>query len=322
MRLPDFVVANVEPILVEWESFARHIWPDTVGNAAPDPSQLRDHAEEILHATVRDMKFPQSAEQQSEKSKGSGEDGAESTALDRASGTHGSTRVSDGFELWAVIAEYRALRASVIRLWRESEPTPDQGDLDDLTRFNESIDQSLTEAVRGYTDLVQRDREALLSNEQSARQDAESANRAKDAFLATLSHEMRTPLNAIVGWVNILRAKDCTEELIAEGMEVIERNSNMQTQLIQDLLDISGIVSGKMRLDLRNCDLRDSINAGVDAVRPAAMARSIKIDVQLEPEASKGVLRQHAVSADRLESGLKCRQVHAQGWKRLGEASP
>jgi signal transduction histidine kinase len=284
MRLPDFILANTEAILVEWEAFARRVWPDRLASAGIDPSKFRDHAEDILRATIRDMRSPQTAQEGSDKSRGDGVNGEE---LDQVSGVHGSVRVTDGYELWAVVAEYRALRASVIRLWSESEPTPDRRDLVDLTRFNESIDQSLTEAVRSYTAVIERNRETLLSSEQSARRDAESANRAKDAFLATLSHEMRTPLNAILGWVHILRAKGCSEKLLAEGMEVIERNSNMQAQLIQDLLDVSGIVSGKMRLEMRHCDLRDSINAGVDAVRPAAMARNIDIDVQLEPRAGQ-----------------------------------
>lgn len=287
MRLPDFILANLEPILVEWEAFARRVWPDPLQSAGVDPTKFRDHAEDILRAAVRDMASPQTSEQQSQKSTGMGRPGAGSEGLDRASKAHGFVRAKDEFELWAVVAEYRALRASVLRLWRESEPAADASDLDDLTRFNESIDQSLTEAVLRFTELVQRDREALLSSEQSARRQAESANRAKDVFLATLSHEMRTPLNAIVGWVHILRAKGYSQELLAEGMEVIERNTNMQAQLTRDLLDMSGINSGKMRLEVRQCDLRESINAGVDAVRPAAMARSITIDVGLESDAGQ-----------------------------------
>ena len=127
--------------------------------------------------------------------------------------------MASGFDLWAVIAEYRALRASVLRLWRESGPAPDLRDVDDVTRFNESIDQSLTHAVRSYVDQVERDREALLANEQASRREAEAANRAKDMFLATLSHEMRTPLNAIVGWLSILRHEARRNQAFSGGAQ-------------------------------------------------------------------------------------------------------
>jgi signal transduction histidine kinase/ActR/RegA family two-component response regulator len=283
MRLADFVLANMEPILSEWESFARGIWPKTPEIAAIDPSKLRDDAETILRTTARDMSAHQTVQEQSDKSKGEGRAGAESLALDEASNRHGLGRADDGFDISAVVAEYRALRASVLRLWIESEPAPDSNDLADLIRFNESMDQSLAESVRSYAARVSRDREALLTSEQAARQEAEDANRSKDIFLATLSHELRTPLNAIVGWINILRVGGHTEEHIGEGLDVIERSTKAQVQLIEDVLDVSRIVSGKMRLDIRNCDLREPINAGVDAVRPTARARNIRLDVQLEP---------------------------------------
>ena len=162
--------------------------------------------------------------------------------------------------------------------------------LDDLTRFNESIDQSLTHAVRSYADQVERDRETLLANEQASRRDAEAANRAKDVFLATLSHEMRTPLNAIVGWISILRNEDFEKRHLQEGLDVIERNTKAQVQLIDDVLDVSRIVSGKLRVDICPCDLTDVINAGVDAVRPAAEARDITLNVQLDPSASAHIV--------------------------------
>src|SRR5687768_2954537 len=112
MRLPDFIAANIEPILAEWEVFARSIWPASASGAAVDPSRLRDHAEEILRAAVIDMRTQQSGAAQSGKSKGEAGTGAESFGVNRASGDHGSSRVGEGFDLWAVVAEYRALRAS------------------------------------------------------------------------------------------------------------------------------------------------------------------------------------------------------------------
>jgi signal transduction histidine kinase/ActR/RegA family two-component response regulator len=286
VRLADFIAANVEPILAEWELFARGIWPK---GATVDPTELRDEAGDILHATVQDMRSDQTGAQQSEKSKGVVRLGSEGSGLTQASSSHGIGRAVSGFDLWAVIAEYRALRASVLRLWRESEPAPDLRDLNDVTRFNESMDQSLTDAVRSYAEQVERGREALLASEQASRREAEAADRAKDLFLATLSHEMRTPLNAIVGWLSILRHEDAETRHVREGLKVIERNTMAQVQLIDDLLDVSRIVSGKLRVDMQPCELLEAINAGVNVTRAAAAARGIKLTQRLDPSASRAV---------------------------------
>jgi signal transduction histidine kinase/ActR/RegA family two-component response regulator len=283
MRLADFILANVEPILVEWESFARATWPK---GAAADPAELRNEAGGILRATAVDMQSEQTGQEQAEKSRGKSRDDGDGNELSRASASHGRGRVVSGFELSGMIAEYRALRASVLRLWRESEPVAGPSDLDDVTRFNESMDQSLMHAVRCFAEQVERDRATLMANEQAARRDAEAANRAKDLFLATLSHEMRTPLNAIVGWLSILRHEDAQASHFQEGLKVIERNTMAQVQLIDDLLDVSRIVSGKLRVDIQRCELADAINAGVNATRTAADARAITLDVRLDPAAS------------------------------------
>lgn len=105
MRLADFILANVESILAEWEVFARSIWP----GAAVDPAELRDDAENILRATVSDMQIDQTAAHQSDKSKGRGPGGKYSRGVNRASETHAIARVVSGFDLGAVVAEYRAL---------------------------------------------------------------------------------------------------------------------------------------------------------------------------------------------------------------------
>ncbi len=173
----------------------------------------------------------------------------------------------------------------MLRLWRESDPVPDLRDLDDLTRFNESIDQSLTHAVRAYVQEVERDRVAIVASEQALRNEAEAANRAKDLFLATLSHEMRTPLSAIVSWLSILRHGNVTAKHLEEGLDVIERNTRAQVQLIDDVLDVSRIVSGKLSVEIRQCDLADVITAGTNAVRAGAEARGTTLHLQLEPSA-------------------------------------
>jgi signal transduction histidine kinase/ActR/RegA family two-component response regulator len=282
MRLDDFIEQNIEEILVQWEAFARKLWR----GGATDPATLRDHADHILRATVRDMRSSQSEAQQFAKSQGRGENGPSSDSVDLASDLHAVQRFESGFYLAELVAEYRALRASVIHLWRDSGPAPDRNDLDDLTRFHESIDQSLAVAIEGYMGYADRLRERLLANEQAARAEAEIANRAKDAFLATLSHELRTPLSAIGGWAYILGADGVTQDEIRQGSEVIRRNVAAQSKLIEDVLDVSRIISGKLRLVISRCDLTHAIAAAIDATRAAADAKGITIDTELDPEAS------------------------------------
>jgi signal transduction histidine kinase/ActR/RegA family two-component response regulator len=122
--------------------------------------------------------------------------------------------------------------------------------------------------------VAAQERAGLLASEQGARIEADHANRMKDEFLATLSHELRAPLNAILGWVQLLqRARDA--ETHAEGLAVIERNARVQTQLIEDLLDMSRIISGKVKLDMQRMEPGAVIHAALDAVRPSAAAKGV-----------------------------------------------
>jgi PAS domain S-box-containing protein len=125
----------------------------------------------------------------------------------------------------------------------------------------------------------------LLLREQAARRQAEEASRMKDEFLATVSHELRTPLNAILGWAGILRRKAVDANTAAQAIETIERNARAQTQLIEDLLDISRIITGRMRLDIQPVEVPVVIQAVVDAIRPAADAKEIRLQVVLDPTA-------------------------------------
>ncbi|MEA2601672.1 MAG: hypothetical protein QOF89_2664 [Acidobacteriota bacterium] len=127
-----------------------------------------------------------------------------------------------------------------------------------------------------------KEREALLASEQSARQDAEVASRAKDEFLGLLSHELRNPLNAILGWTRLLNTDNLDEKMVSRALETIDRNAKLQSRLIEDMLDVSRIVSGKLRLDAHPVDLTSVINAAVDTSRPAADAKDIRLHVVLD----------------------------------------
>jgi PAS domain S-box-containing protein len=140
--------------------------------------------------------------------------------------------------------------------------------------------------TRDVTAKKQRDeeREALLDSERAARSAAEYASRLKDEFLATVSHELRTPLNAILGWSQILAMNPDPDEM-QQGLEAIQRNARAQTQLIEDLLDMSRIISGKVRLDVQPTDLANVIDAAVDAVRPSADSKNIRLRKIVDPQA-------------------------------------
>jgi signal transduction histidine kinase len=121
------------------------------------------------------------------------------------------------------------------------------------------------------------ERERLLESERAARAESERAGRLKDEFLATLSHELRTPLNAILGWSQLLRTRERDPKEIAQGLQTIERNARAQAQIVEDLLEMSRIISGKLRLDVQRLDLRPVIDTAVQSVKPAAEARNIQL---------------------------------------------
>lgn len=127
-----------------------------------------------------------------------------------------------------------------------------------------------------------KEREQLFDMESKARQEAEAANRMKDEFLAVLSHELRAPLNAILGWASLLKDSDKKEDL-NQGLEVIERNTLAQAKLVEDLLDMSRVTSGKIRLDLQSVDLRTVIKTAEDAILPSATAKQIRVICVVDP---------------------------------------
>lgn len=132
---------------------------------------------------------------------------------------------------------------------------------------------------------AEEERAQLLIREQSARAEAEQANRTKDEFLATLSHELRTPLSAILGWSHLVRTGKLDEPQMTRAFETIERNARSQSQLIDDLLDVSRIITGKLQIELRPVNLSSVIEAAIDGVRPASEAKGIKFETVIDSQA-------------------------------------
>ena len=166
---------------------------------------------------------------------------------------------------------------------------------------------------------TEREQALALEREQAARRELEAASRSKDEFVTTLSHELRTPLNAIFGWVQLLRAGALDETARAHALEVIERNTRTQTRMVEDLLDVSRIMTGQFRIEPRPVDLATVIAAAVDAVRPRSTPRASSSSPIWTPRGTGG-RRPRSPPAGRLESPDERRQVHAARRAHRGHA--
>jgi signal transduction histidine kinase/DNA-binding response OmpR family regulator len=158
--------------------------------------------------------------------------------------------------------EVRWVRATGRTYYKEGKPV----------RFDGTT-QDITDRKR-----VDEERKQLLDIERAARLEAERTSRMKDEFLATLSHELRTPLNAILGWTQLLKRDQQDPEMLSEAISVIERNVRVQTQLIEDLLDMSRIISGNVRLDVQRVELSEIINAAMEGVKPTAETKGVRLE--------------------------------------------
>jgi len=176
----------------------------------------------------------------------------------------------------AVPARYvgRGLRADGEHIWIEAlaSPVSWDGGAAVLTTLFDVTDRRRAEDARA----------ALLALERKARTEAEAANRAKDDFLATLSHELRTPLNAILGWAQLLRTGDLPPDKAGRAVETIARNAQLQVQLVEDLLDVSRIITGKLHLEIRAVELPAVVEATVESARPAAELKGIRLGAVLD----------------------------------------
>jgi len=255
MRLADFIVKNREPILAEWEAFARTCGP---ASGSMDISTLRDHAGEMLTVIAADLKTPQDKHEQAEKSKGNApnEDPDRKTAAEK----HGADRAEGGFTTDQMVSEYRALRASVIRLWTKAQGELTSAELEDLTRFNEAIDQSLAESITRYT---------------------QDLDHSKEMFLAILGHDLRTPLGAVMMSAEfMLETKELKEPHLTLASRIVSSSKRMN-QMIGALLDFTRSRLGAgipiVRADM---DMGKVVHDVVNEISAAHPDRTIKVDAR------------------------------------------
>jgi len=224
--LRKFILQHRPQIIKEWVEFAKsvHPWSDGMSEEA-----LADHAGELLTALIVDMDSSQSALEQAKKSKGRGPSGA----LADIGHKHASDRLESGFKLDQLVSEYRALRASVVRLWGEAHGDK-QGE---LTRFNESIDESLAEAAIRYTELM---------------------NRTREQFLAILAHDLRNPLGAIVMGASVLTKSESIDDTKARVALRILNSATRMNRMVDYLLDLARTrLGGSIPLTTAQMDLGD-----------------------------------------------------------------
>ena len=251
-RLPAFMSENIKPIVVEWENFARTLTPTSDGMT---PLALRDHIHQILQFIVEDIQSEQTPKEETIKSKGKKARNAISTAAE----THAALRLSGGFNVGQMTSEYRALRASVIKLWRRTNPFMDERDFEDLTRFKEAIDQELTESVTYYTDEVLR---------------------SKDLFIGILGHDLRSPVQAILLSAELMPRLGSLSERQAMLAGNVVDGAKRIGGLIDNLLDVT-----RARFGASLPIIRSAMDFGyvayqlVDEMRAAHPSRTIKLDV-------------------------------------------
>ena len=269
LRLADFIRLNVEPIVVEWINFARTRTPasDSMTKLA-----LRDHIEEILNFVANDLEAFQTKQEQIEKSHGLSPD--DSPLMQSAAEIHAALRLTDGFDVDQMVSEYRALRASVVKQWIAHNQVLAATDLEDLTRFNEAIDQAVAESVAHYTNSI---------------------NHSRNLFLGVLGHDLRNPIGAATMAARFMVERGGTDPRQALLASQIVTTTERATQILNDLLDLTLTQFGtdipvvKAPMDMGQLGIQL-----VDEMRTVSYSRPIEISVvgETEGEWDKGRIGQ------------------------------
>jgi signal transduction histidine kinase len=210
--LSRFIREHTEEILTEWETFARSL---PIG-ASMDVDALRDHAKAMLEVIARDLEVPQTSRQQEAKAKGAPD--ANGQTPPTAATEHGSGRAQSGFTVNQMVAEFRALRASVLRLWARQPGPTGEAEFEEMVRFNEAIDQAIAESLARFTQDI---------------------DHTKERFLAILGHDLRTPVGAIMMSAQFILESGELVEPYRGLVDRINKSSRRMNQMVADLLDFS-----------------------------------------------------------------------------------
>jgi signal transduction histidine kinase len=250
VRLADYIEANIEPIMTEWVAFAATSGP---AGQAMTVRALRDHAVDLLRTIVTDLRTPQTDAEQAAKSRGDAPplDGEAKTAAE----IHGSGRAEGGFTVPEMVSEYRALRASVIRLWTKENGSLTGADVEDLIRFNETIDQAVAESVVRYS---------------------EDVDRAQEMFVAILGHDLRAPLSTVMTATQFVIETGTLTDAERRSLTVGMRCGRRMNQMIADLLDFTRVRLGAgLPINCADVDLGATVRHAVEEANAAARDRTL-----------------------------------------------
>jgi len=279
LRLPDFIQFEIEAILLEWETFAAAQLPAA---AEMKSLALRDHAKQILQAIARDIRRPQTEEARTLKSMGRApllRDTSETAAE-----THALLRARSGFDIIQLAAEYRALRASVLRLWKDAGGVSSDEDFNDMLRFNEGIDQALAESISSFSVEIEGERNLLLG---------------------MIGHDMRNPLQAIRMTASYLQKLNAGDEIAAAAARLVFSGARLKAML-GDLSDFSRDKLGLgIEVSPHPIDLADVFLEEVQQLRTAHPTRRIDLSSAGELGGVWDAGRMHQVLGNLLSNALK-----------------
>jgi signal transduction histidine kinase len=255
MKLSEFITAKSTQIISEWEAFARGCLPAAKGM---DLAERRDHIAGMLRAVAVDLETPQSKDQQAEKSKGHDSHVTTHTAAD----SHGTDRAASGYSPEQMVAEFRALRASVLRLWSEAQSEFNRGNMQEMTRFNEAIDQLLAESIARFHHDV---------------------NSSKDVFLAVLGHDLRNPLGSIMMSATMMMRTEADDSPHSRTAARIVRSAARMDELIGDLVDLTRTgLGGGIPITRVEMDLEEVSRHVVDEIRTFHRDSTVKLETNGE----------------------------------------
>lgn len=250
MRLAEFILSHREAILADWEAFATTLLPAAEGMTR---LSLRDHAPQILAAVAKDLTEPQTRAEQHEKSLGRAP--VVTGAPETAAQTHAVLRAQSGFDINQLVAEYRALRASVLRLWLDAVPL-DQPGVYEVIRFNEAIDQAVAESIAHFHAEVER---------------------ARNLLLGMLGHDMRSPLNTMLMTASYLSALDAGERVSTAAARLLRSGASLRA-LLDDLTEFNRATLGQsLKVTPTDADLGAAVTDELEQLRGAHPGRRIEL---------------------------------------------